>query len=392
MNAERESVRRSGFRPPRIRTVLTLAVISLVVPISMAPAQPGGENPCLGAFPGAHVANRDGRPLRFGITPAGEAGQLGPPAKAVPEHPERTLAALDRLRPRDRSIPFVVRLNRLFWSSGEGGLARFLATTRRYTRQGYQVEVQLRYHPAPSREGDVFGFARWVRRVVDLFGPNPQVVGLQVTNEANFTYAPDSSDGAYQGARDALVQGVLAARDEVERTGHDQLKIGFSWFYRTDPANEGDYWEYLRTKGGPAFADAVDWVGLDAYPGTFFPPITSPGGERDAMLNAISVLRECFLPLAGIGRDVPIHVEENGFPTGAARSYGRQRDSLSRMVHAVDEYGPSYNVTDYRWFDLRDANTGSANFQQHYGLLEDDYTPKPAFGFQYVLSCLNVVS
>ena len=39
----------------------------------------------------------------------------------------------------------------------------------------------------------------------------------------------------------------------------------------------------------------------------------------------------------------------------------------------------TYGVTDYRWFDLRDHNTSSTNFQHHYGLLRDDYSPKPAF-------------
>jgi hypothetical protein len=45
----------------------------------------------------------------------------------------------------------------------------------------------------------------------------------------------------------------------------------------------------------------------------------------------------------------------------------------------VAEYRGSYNVTDHRWFDLRDADTASPNFQQHYGLMHDDYTPKPAY-------------
>ena len=49
------------------------------------------------------------------------------------------------------------------------------------------------------------------------------------------------------------------------------------------------------------------------------------------------------------------------------------------MVGAVHEFRGTYNVTDYRWFDLRDHNTSSANFQHHYGLLRDDYSPKPAF-------------
>ena len=49
------------------------------------------------------------------------------------------------------------------------------------------------------------------------------------------------------------------------------------------------------------------------------------------------------------------------------------------MVGAVNEFRGTYNVTDYRWFDLRDHRSSSANFQHQYGLLRDDYTPKPAF-------------
>lgn len=32
-----------------------------------------------------------------------------------------------------------------------------------------------------------------------------------------------------------------------------------------------------------------------------------------------------------------------------------------------------------RWFSLRDANTASGQLENGYGLLHDDYTPKPAF-------------
>ena len=49
------------------------------------------------------------------------------------------------------------------------------------------------------------------------------------------------------------------------------------------------------------------------------------------------------------------------------------------FVEAVDRLRGAYHVTDYRWFDLRDHNSGSSNFQHHYGLLRDDYSPKPGF-------------
>jgi hypothetical protein len=97
------------------------------------------------------------------------------------------------------------------------------------------------------------------------------------------------------------------------------------------------------------------------------------------MVAAMSQLRKCFMPIAGLGRAVPIHVEENGWPTGPARSEAQQLSALRLMINAASDFRGTYNITDYRWFDLRDHDSSSLNFQHHYGLLRDDYTPKPAF-------------
>jgi len=85
------------------------------------------------------------------------------------------------------------------------------------------------------------------------------------------------------------------------------------------------------------------------------------------------------MPGAGIGRSVPIHVEETGYPTGPGRSEERQVLAAQTLVNTVNDFRGTYNVSDLRWFDLRDHNSRSTNFQRHYGLLNDDYTPKPAF-------------
>jgi len=82
---------------------------------------------------------------------------------------------------------------------------------------------------------------------------------------------------------------------------------------------------------------------------------------------------------AGLGSRVPIYVEENGYPTGPGRTESMQRSVLETMVSAFDDFRGTYNVSDYRWFDLRDADSSSPNFQQQFGLLHDDYSPKPAF-------------
>ena len=345
------------------------------------PAAARADDFCPGALSADGVPQKPGPPITFGITPQVQVGQLGTGAvpPRLPEDPAKQLAALGRLRPPDG--PFVLRLHRLFWSDGEAGVQRFLDLTRFYTSHGYQVELQLRYHPSKEQEGDIPAWTAFVREVVDRFGPNPRVVAIQVTNEVNLTFSPDSSDGAFAGSRDALIQGVIAAKDEARRRGFGQLAIGFNWAYRGDPETESSFWSYLRDHGGAPFVAALDWVGLDAYPGTFFPPAEPPGGERNGMVNAMSSFR-CYLEGAGIPDSIPIHVEENGYPTGVTpdRSEARQVDALRNMVGAVEDFRGTYNVSDYRWFDLRDSDSTSPNFQQRYGLLRDDYGEKPAFG------------
>ena len=297
---------------------------------------------------------------------------------ATPGTAHQTLAALDELRPY--GAPFTVRLNRFFWSLGQEGIRRFEKLANRYTRHGYLVELQLRYHPRPDQEGDIRRWARFVRKVVRRFGPNRGVTALQVTNEVNFyEIVPDASDSAYAGARDALIRGVKVAHRLTAKLGYEHLAIGFNWAYRTDPNREANFWGYLRDAGGRKFVRALDWVGLDAYPGTVFPPVEVGDGYRDGMVNAMSVLRECYLPVAGIPPSVPIKVEENGYPTGPGRPESEQVVAMEQMVRAVHDFRGTYNVSDYRWFDLRDHATSSANFQHHYGILEDDYTPKPGF-------------
>jgi len=176
------------------------------------------------------------------------------------------------------------------------------------------------------------------------------------------------------------VQGVVAAKEEARRRHFGQLTIGFNWAYRSpSPSDDQAFWNYLRDHGGARFLRALDWVGLDAYPGTFVPPVEPPGGERDGIVNALSSLRECWMPSAGIGRSVPIHVEETGYPTGPGRTEDRQVLATQTLVNTINDFRGTYNVSDLRWFDLRDHNSRSQNFQRHYGLLNDDYTPKPAF-------------
>ncbi|HEX8741748.1 MAG TPA: hypothetical protein VF712_01310 [Thermoleophilaceae bacterium] len=355
-----------------------LAPALLAALVLAAPAQ--AQNQCLGQTDADAVEQKPGPALRFGVTPGVQTGQYvtGPVPPRTPEEPAKQLAGLAGLRAAN--APFVVRLHRFFWSGGEQEIQRVLALAERYTAAGYLAELQLRYHPSEQQEGDLPAWEAHVRDVVRRFGSNPRVVAIQVTNEVNITFSPDSSDGAYEGARDALIRGVIAAKDEARRRGFRQLEIGFNWAYRSEPSAESSFWSYLRDHGGKDFVGSLDWVGVDAYPGTVFPPAHTEGGERDGMVNAFSSFR-CYSTGAGIPETIPIHVEENGWPTSPPeRSYEKQAQVAETLVRAVHDFRGTYNITDYRWFNLRDGDTTSPNFQMQYGLMTDEYVPKPAYG------------
>src|SRR5215212_4200499 len=278
----------------RRRVCLLAAVTTALLTVNSGAASAQSVAPgCAGETDAAQVPQRPGPAVRFGINARAVTGQIGPTtAAAVPEDPARHLAKLDELR--RPGAPFPLRLTRFFWRDGEAAFQEFEALTDHYTSRGYPVELQVRYQPNAEQEGDIAAWVEHVRAVVRRFGSNRLVVGLQITNEVNITFSRDSSDGAYAGARDALVQGVIAAKDEARRLGYDQLRIGFNWAYRTDPANEMSFWQALRDRGGPAFVRSLDFVGLDVYPGTIFPPVESGiDGYRDAMVNAMSTLR-CY--------------------------------------------------------------------------------------------------
>jgi hypothetical protein len=322
-------------------------------------------------------------PLRFGIYPGGPAGSVGAKAAPRPEDPVARLAAVKRLAGAN---PFVVRLYS-GWTGVRGAdeLGSWLdEQIAGYTREELAVELVVRYKPAGSVAASApAAFARFVRGVVRRYGGDPGFVSLQVTNEANLTGAPEAADGAFDGAVRAVVRGVLAAKAQARRDGVAQLRVGFSWAHDGRARAGRRFWAELGRLGGSSFAAAVDWVGLDSYPGTWGPRLPpGPIAPRAAgtVKRSVRRLRECLMPLAGLGRGTAVHIAENGFPTGPGRSGREQARVLAAMVRAVHSVRAAHGVTDYRWFDLRDSASADASLESRYGMTRDDYAPKPAFG------------
>jgi hypothetical protein len=86
--------------------------------------------------------------------------------------------------------------------------------------------------------------------VIDTFSPKPGVVAMTITNEVNVNFSPNTSDGAYTKAKDALIEGIEAAKAEAARRHFRQLRFGFTYAYRFVPAEDAAFFAYLATHGG----------------------------------------------------------------------------------------------------------------------------------------------
>jgi hypothetical protein len=342
--------------------------------LSAAPANAQADDLCLTAA--APPVDAPPHRLRFGTTPLAAGSIL--PTTLVPEDPAAGLAAVRRLRPGRRQL--VMRLNRMFMADGEAGIRRFAAIVDRYAVAGMDSELQVRYHPGPGQEGDMAAWEQFVRQAASILGRRPSVKALTITNEGNFTATPNTSDGSYPGVRQAIVSGMVAARNQLDRIGRPDVELGFSFAWRWFPDSDAAFWRELGAIGNPAFRRAVDYVGLQIYPHLVVPPAPLPGRSAgDEVIEALTLLRNCYMPRAGLGPGVELWVTENGYVTNLGRTEAGQEAALASTLDAVHRYSGTLGITDYRWFNLRDNNSTGPDLFDAVGLLRDDYSEKPAF-------------
>ena len=113
----------------------------------------------------------------------------------------------------------------------------------------------------------------------------------------------------------------------------------------------------------------------------------------DSFLEGLAQLRECYMRKAGFGKSTPLRIEETGYPTGPGRTEAAQVRATREFVRTAVAYRGTYGISDFRWFGLRDNNSEGPNFQSFFGLLRDDYTPKPAFGvYRKLIAAVRALS
>ncbi len=310
-------------------------------------------------------------PLIFGIYPGG--GVATDPGTGLvlglPDDPARIEAALAQLQPSGR--PFVVRGYLHYVGAGASKYVT-PADMGQYVRSGRQLELAICYRPP---EADLADWAAFVRKIVREYGPILST--LQIAEEPNNPDTATGGDGGFPHIHQALVTGIQAAKDEMQRQGYS-LSGGIQRDASRSATISGCSW---RKWAARRLASWWTTSGSTSFPMCFARCRSCPMARRfrlrHAVVGVLSNFRAVNLAAAHIPASVPIHIAENGWPTSPARPYERQAEVLEAIVRTIHAQRAALNITHYEYFDLRDADSGDAGLQ--FGLLRDDYTPKPAF-------------
>jgi hypothetical protein len=314
--------------------------------------------------------------LRFGVYPWGSLGCVEQCAPSIPDNADRSMAMVKQLK-GSRSL--VVHLygdyNGISNASGD----RLLNEASWWSSNGLNISAVLRYRPTDTSKAA--GYPAWVRTQTRRLATLSGTVSIQIANEPN-NPAPNAGDGSYPGVINAIATAVPAARAEVVAASRSDILIGFNWAARENPTTTAPMWAALKQAGGSAFTHAVGFVGVNIYPGTWTPPLATSAltaAQVDAtMRTALHAARNKHLGAAGVS-DAAIVITESGYPTTADRTASTQDLVLRAIVAVAEQTKAIYGVTGVYSFSLRDANTASRQLENAYGLLRDDYTPKPAF-------------
>jgi hypothetical protein len=306
--------------------------------------------------------------LTFGIYPGSAVGDTeltGPPDR--PDKIHQALAQLQGFPGR----PFTVRAYDVYADPDDtvhASLPQTPAGHDRYLGRGRTLDLVAQYH---SRSGDIGGYCKFIEKLIDRHGEH--ISTLQIAEEPNITGDP-RLDGAYPRITEALIAGVRAAKDKARRSGYPGLKVGCNSSPLLGP--DGAFFASLTRAGGEQFIADLDYIGFDFFPDVFRP--IAPAGLAAAVQGLLQVHRRDNLAPAGLGR-LPLVITEHGWPTGPGRPPERQAEVLRTVIDVISRNAEALNITGYIHHTLRDSCSAGSGIFCQFGLMTDDYTPKPAF-------------
>lgn len=305
--------------------------------------------------------------LIFGIYPGGATGTDNSPELATgkPDKPASIIKALDTLQ--GESKHFLVRCYLGYFGNG---IHKNLTPSDpvQYVKLSRKLDLVLGYHSASM---DMEGWTTFIKSQIVQYGEH--LAKIQITEEPNLHGIP-AVDGDIPHVRKALVNGIVAAKQEIKRLNLP-IEVGFNAVVNF--ASDYDFWREIKSLSSPAFDHALDYVGLDFFPDVFHPvPLEK---LPDAVIAVLNHFRNTNLREAGISAKTPIHITENGWPTSPDRSEEKQAAVLEVIIRTIHKERENFNVTTYELFDLRDVDSQNPDIFYQFGIMRDDYSPKLAF-------------
>ncbi len=242
-----------------------------------------------------------------------------------------------------------------------------------YVSEHIKLDLTLCYR---SQTGNIEDWEMFIDKIIRQYGT--ALSKIQITEEPNNPDASTGGDRSSPKIINAIVQGVMFAKATILELGLS-ISVGFNGVVSFSPADT--FWASLSTKSNQNFINALDYIGLDFFPDVFKPLPTKPDGSiltiEEATFAVINHFRNVNLLQANIPISIPLHITENGWPTGPNRSEEKQAEILEKTLFTIVHLREQMNISHYEYFALRDADSSSDDLG--FGLLRDDYSKKPAF-------------
>ncbi|MDR0604962.1 MAG: hypothetical protein LBG80_11730 [Bacteroidales bacterium] len=238
---------------------------------------------------------------------------------------------------------------------------------KQYAINNRRLDLVLCYQ---TNENNIIKWNNFIKEIINEY--KDTLATLQITEETNVK--GHSQDGDYEYSKKALIEGVVEAKKIILK---NNLKCNVGFNVSPSFAPNDPYWDELKKIAMEDFYKSLDYVGFDFFPDVFFPI------ELEKIDGAVEFLLTSFrgqvLEKFGISKNIPIHVTENGWPTSSTRTYEKQALVLEKTIRKIYDLQKRLNIAYYELFNLRDANTSIDNIGNQFGIMTDEYKPKPAF-------------
>ena len=307
--------------------------------------------------------------MTFGIYAGSVAGTETDLAIGKEDNPQLILQALTQLSCPDKK--FLVR--GYIHYLGEGRLGyEAPENIEQYANENRQLDIVICYRSSKYDEDD------WAKSIIKIINRyKDKLSTIQITEEPNLKTA-FAGDGSFDNIEKALLAGVVTAKKEIEKQ-QLKIKVGFNAVPSFNPADT--FWNIIGNDEFKKLREAIDYIGLDFYPDVFRPVALDgkPNDLEQSVVNVLKYFRNINLKTGNVPLSVPIHITENGWATGENRTYERQAEVIEKIIRTILLIKDELNIDTYEVFALRDTNTSNQNIFYQFGLLNDDYFPKPAF-------------